>query len=383
MLGWGSTYYLPAILADTMSADLGVTPMTVFVAFGFALLVSALIGPLAGRWLDQCGGRKVMMGTSLLFSLGLASLGSSQGLVSLFAAWALIGIAMGSGLYDAAFASLVQVFGKQARASIVGISLLGGLASTIGWPLSSWIEATWGWREACWAWAALHVLVGLPLNAVLPKHKQPIPLREDSSIPAPQKHSQDLVPNPHRWAGTALALIFAISWFITTAMATHLLRLLELQGLSTAQALAIGLLIGPAQMAGRLLEFGALKHVSPWTSAKLASMTHPVGALLFMGFGAPFGTIFTVLHGTGNGILTIAKGTLPLLVFGSQGYGARQGWLMAPSRIAQAFAPFTFGLVINEWGLKALWLSAALGAVSAGLVWWLKRQQQRVKSHES
>jgi predicted MFS family arabinose efflux permease len=376
MLGWGSTFYLPAILADTMAADLGVAPVTVFVAFGLALLVSALVGPLAGRWLDHWGGRKVMMGTSLLFALGLASLGSSQGAVSLFVAWALIGVAMGSGLYDAAFAALVQVFGKQARASIVGITLLGGLASTLGWPLSTWMEAQWGWREACWAWAALHVFVGLPLNAVLPRHQHTLPHRTASSTTAPQTDSQDPRPSPHRWAGPALALVFAITWFITTAMATHLPRLMELQGLGAAQALAIGMLIGPAQVAGRLLEFGALKQISPWTSAKMASMSHPVGAVLFMGLGAPLATVFTVLHGAGNGILTIAKGTLPLLVFGSQGYGARQGWLMAPSRVAQAVAPVSFGLVIDGWGAQALWFSAALGALSTGLVWWLQRQPQ-------
>jgi predicted MFS family arabinose efflux permease len=381
MLGWGSTFYLPAILADTMAADLGVAPVTVFVAFGLALLVSALVGPLAGRWLDHWGGRNVMMGTSLLFALGLASLGSSQGAVSLFVAWALIGVAMGSGLYDAAFAALVQVFGKQARASIVGITLLGGLASTLGWPLSTWMEAQWGWREACWAWAALHVFVGLPLNAVLPRHQHTPPHRTTSSTTAPHTDSQDPSPSPHRWAGPALALVFAITWFITTAMATHLPRLMELQGLGAAQALAIGMLIGPAQVAGRLLEFGALKHISPWTSAKMASMSHPVGAVLFMGMGAPLATVFTVLHGAGNGILTIAKGTLPLLVFGSHGYGARQGWLMAPSRVAQAVAPVSFGLVIDGWGAQALWFSAALGALSAGLVWWLQRQPQALTPH--
>jgi predicted MFS family arabinose efflux permease len=377
MLGWGSTFYLPAILADTMAPDLGVTPMTVFLAFGFALLVSALVGPLAGRWLDRWGGRQVMMGTSVLFALGLASLGASQGVVSLFVAWALIGVAMGSGLYDAAFAALVQVFGKQARASIVGITLLGGLASTIGWPLSTWMEAHWGWREACWAWAALHLLVGLPLNAVLPRPPlvQPQRTLNSASVTAPENPppSPPETP-PHPWAGAALALVFAITWFITTAMATHLPRLMELQGLSTAQALAIGMLIGPAQVAGRLLEFGALNRISPFTSAKLACMGHPVGALLLMGLGAPLATAFTLLHGVGNGILTIAKGTLPLLVFGTQGYGARQGWLMAPSRVAQAVAPVSFGLVIDGWGAQALWFSAALGVLSAGLVWWLQRQ---------
>ena len=384
MLGWGSTFYLPAILADTMAPDLGVTPVTVFLAFGFALLVSALVGPLAGRWLDRWGGRQVMMGTSVLFALGLASLGASQGLVSLFVAWALIGVAMGSGLYDAAFAALVQVFGKQARASIVGITLLGGLASTIGWPLSTWMEAQWGWREACWAWAALHLLVGLPLNAVLPRHPHVQPQRtlNSASVTAPENPppSPPETP-PHPWAGAALALVFAITWFITTAMATHLPRLMELQGLSTAQALAIGMLIGPAQVAGRLLEFGALNRISPFTSAKLACMGHPVGALLLMGLGAPLATAFTLLHGVGNGILTIAKGTLPLLVFGTQGYGARQGWLMAPSRVAQAVAPVSFGLVIDGWGAQALWFSAALGALSAGLVWWLQRQPHHPTSN--
>jgi hypothetical protein len=175
-----------------------------------------------------------------------------------------------------------------------------------------------------------------------------------------------------------LATVFALAWFVSTAMAAHLPRLLQAHGLSLSLALGMAALVGPAQVAGRLLEFGLLRKAHPLLSAQVATLTHPVGALLFMGMGAPVAWLFTVLHGAGNGILTIAKGTLPLAIFGSHGYGARQGLLMAPARLAQALAPFAFGWVLDRFGGNlALWVSSLAGLTALSALWWLKRGLSR------
>ena len=158
-----------------------------------------------------------------------------------------------------------------------------------------------------------------------------------------------------------LAFVFSVTFFVSASMASHLPRLLQACGATLAAAVAAGALIGPAQVAGRLLEFGFLRRVHPLLSARLAALGHPIGALALLVAGAPAAALFALLHGGGNGILTIAKGTLPLVLFGAHGYGERQGWLMMPARVAQATAPFLFGLALDRWGASTLWLSASLG----------------------
>ena len=165
-------------------------------------------------------------------------------------------------------------------------------------------------------------------------------------------------------AGWLLAFVFGVTWFVSTAMAAHLPRLLQANGVTAATAVVLASLVGPAQVAGRLLEYGLLRNVSPLVSARVASLSHAIGVVIFLALGAPAGVVFTVLHGAGNGVMTIANGTLPLLFFGPLGYGARQGLMMMPARFAQALAPYVFGLAIEAVGAPALWLSAALGIAS-------------------
>ena len=171
--------------------------------------------------------------------------------------------------------------------------------------------------------------------------------------------------------------MFAATWFISTAMAAHLPRLLQLGGTSLASAVLVGALIGPSQVGARLLEFGLLRKVHPLVSARIAAAMHPLGAATFMVLGSPAAALFGVLHGAGNGILTIAKGTLPLVIFGPAGYGHRQGQLMAPARVAQALAPWLFGLALDRWGEAALAVSATIGALAFVVLWAMP---QRVRS---
>ena len=370
-LAWASSYYLAAILAAPMAAAVGVTVPTVFAAFSAALLVSAAIGPLAGHAIDRWGGRPVLVATNLIFAIGLAMLGLAETLVGLCAGWLVLGFGMGSGLYEAAFTTLVRLYGHDARNAITGVTLFAGFASTIGWPLSAWLEAHYGWRDACFAWAGLHLLVGLPLNLSLPR-AEPLTV----GLAKPEGPVGDERRDTTRSA-VLLAWVFAVTWFISTAMAAHLPRLMMAGGATLATAVLVGALVGPAQVAARILEFSVLRRIHPLLSARLATLMHPLGAVLLMILGTPLAVLFGLLHGAGNGILTIAKGTLPLAIFGTAGYGHRQGVLMVPARIAQALAPWLFGLCLDRWGIGALWVSSALAVTAFAALLRLRQPATR------
>uniref|UniRef100_UPI0004917599 hypothetical protein n=1 Tax=Cupriavidus sp. amp6 TaxID=388051 RepID=UPI0004917599 len=295
--------------------------------------------------------------------------------VSLFAAWLVLGVGMGAGLYEAAFATLVVLYGNRSRAAITGITLIAGFASTVGWPLTTFMEAHIGWRGACLAWAALHLTLGMALNLSMPRVAAlvaPVPNRSPST--ARQATTDEL--SSQRFASFALATVFAATWFISTAMAAHLPRLLQAGGATLATAVTVGALIGPAQVGARILEFGLLRKVHPLLSARLAAALHPAGALAFGLAGAPAAPLFGVLHGAGNGILTIAKGTLPLVIFGPGGYGHRQGVLMVPARVAQALAPWLFGICLDAFGAKSLWLSSGLGVAAIAMLMAIRQIEQ-------
>lgn len=363
-IGWASSYYIPAVLAAPMAAGFGLSPVWVFGTFSMAMVFSALIGPWAGGRIDRIGGRGVLMSSNLTFALGLTLLAVAPSPVILFTGWAVVGLGMGIGLYEAAFATLAGIYGKEARGPITGITLIAGFASTVGWPLSGLMLASWGWREACLGWALIHLLVALPLNALLPKGTETIAPPETKDIEGAE---------PPRLALWLLAFVFAATWFNSTAMAAHLPGLLQAAGASTAVAIAAGALIGPAQVAARVLEFGLLRRLHPLASARLAASAHPLAALCLVVFGAPAAYAFAVLHGAGNGILTIAKGTLPLALFGAAGYGARIGWLNAPARVLQAAAPLIFGAALARWGVSAVWLTAGVGLAATGALFVLRR----------
>ena len=366
-LAWGSTYYLPAILAEPMASELGISTGNVFAAFSLALIVTAVLGPLSGKRIDHHGGRDVLALSSVVFAVGLAMLGLANGPLMLWAGWLVIGIGMALGLYESAFSTLAGIYGRDARGAITGITLLAGFASTVCWPISGWLNAEFGWRATCLTWAGAHLLLGLPLNRLLiPVGVQPAP------SPAEQAQTND-----RSGAGLTMALlafVFAATWFTSPAMAAHLPRLLQESGLSAAAAIGIAALVGPAQVGARCLEFVLLQRFHPLISARLAAIAHPIGAAGVMLVGAPATTAFVLLHGGGNGILTIAKGTLPLAIFGPHGYGLRQGLLMVPARFAQAFSPLVFALLIDDFGTRALWLSAALGVLAYAALTFLQRR---------
>ena len=356
-LAWGSTYYLPAILAPAQARDLGCSTTWIFGAFSAALVLSACVGPLAGRFIDRHGGRGLLAATNLIFAAGLTLVALADGFTGLVAGWLVIGLGMGMGLYEGAFAALTALYGRAARGPITGTTLLAGFASTICWPLSAVMEAHVGWRMTCLVWAVAHLLLGWPLN------RFGIPRLEGASASV---FVSPVEPPPvvARRTLIVLAVVFAATWFTSTAMAAHLPMLLQLAGASVPTAVAAAALVGPAQVLARLIEASLLQRQHPLFSARLACAAHPVGAFALLGCGAPAAIPFALLHGAGNGILTVAKGTLPLALFGPVGYGLRQGLLMVPARIAQASAPLLFGWLIVEYGASALWCSAGIGAIA-------------------
>jgi MFS family permease len=353
-LAWASTYYLTAVFADPVSASLHLSRTWFFGTFSAALLLSGLLGPLAGRMIDRYGGRDVLAATNLVFAAGLVLLSQAAGPASLAAGWGVIGIGMGFGLYEAAFATAAGLYGPGARNAITGITLFAGFASTVGWPTSAAFIDAFGWRGALLAWAALHILIGLPLNRLLVPRAPP---------PPPATPRVDGAPTGLPWTMIILACVFGVTWFVSTAMAAHLPRLLEAMGATPTAAIAAAALVGPAQVAARLIEFTLLRRASPMISARLATALHPIGAALLAAFGPVVAVPFVLLHGGGNGMLTIARGTLPLWLLGASGYGLRTGLLAAPARILQGAAPLLFGLVLDRGGpLWALLLSGSLTA---------------------
>lgn len=377
MLSWGSAFYLPAILAGAMGESLGIPPSRIFAAFSLALLMMALTGPVAGRLIDRWGGRPLLMATNLWFALGLVLLSQVQTQGQLFAVWLLLGLAMGAGLYEAAFATSVRLYGKAARGSIVGITLFGGFASTLSWPLTTWLLQSWGWREACLVWAAVQLLVLLPLHASLPR--APARASADAVIPpvglaaAP---TTPAAPLRGQWLSLVLlALTFAAIWFIGTSMMSHLPRLLMVSGATATAAVAAAALVGPAQVASRIADYAFLRRAHPLWSARIAVMAYPLAALALAVFGASGSWAYALAFGLGNGIMTVVIGTLPLAMFGAQGYGQRQGLLMVPARMTQASAPFLFGLALEQWQLGALWVLMLAASIAGTALWCLRAKQ--------
>ncbi len=341
---------MPAILADPIAKSVGVSGPWVFGAVSGALLIAAFAGPAVGRIIDRHGGRGVLMLANVALAMGLIVLATANDPVVLFAAWAILGLGMALGLYDAAFAALAALYAHNARGPITGITLYG-FASTLSWPLTTVLNNAIGWRETLLFWAAINLVIALPLNWLLP-----VPARH-SQHTRTAEHSIGWRPYKEMFL---LAFVFAAAWFVTGAVASHRPGLLVRAGATPVQAIAAAALVGPAQVAARLAEYFLLRRAHPLVSARLVALLHPVGAVIFAVIGPAAAVLFTIFYGAGNGLLTIARGTVPLAVFGPHGYGERTGLLGAPARASQALAPLLFGLLLDRMGAVVIVVSAGL-----------------------
>jgi MFS family permease len=360
ILAWGSSYYLVAVLAQPIAAQTGWTLAWIVGGLSLGFLVSGLVSPLVGRLIEARGGRPVLATSAVLLAAGLVVLGLAPNIPVYLLGWAVLGLGMGAGLYDPAFATLGRLFGDSARAGIGQVTLLGGFASTVCWPLSAYLVAHVGWRGTCFAYAAIH------LGIVLPLYLLGVPREARNTAPALAVAGNTAAPLPQaRFAFLLLATTLTLAQVIMTVIAVHLLTLLVAQGVAMAVAVGIGALLGPSQVGARLLDMTMAGRRHPvWTL--VASTVLVALGLGLLAIGPSIASAAIVLYGAGSGIRSIARGTVPLALFGKTGYAAVMGRLAMPAFIGQAAAPALGGVLIERLGASAtliLLFAAALATI--------------------
>ncbi len=348
ILGWGTSFYFPAVLAAPIVQDTGWPLGWVVGGVSVGLLVGGLVSPRVGDIIARIGGRPVLAASSVLFAAGLALIGLAPWLGLYLLGWVVVGLAMGAGLYDAAFAALGQVYGREARGPITNLTLFGGFASTVCWPLSAFLEQAFGWRETCLIYAALHLLAALPLQLMLPA--RPVeewrrPAANPGDVPA------RAVPN-EKLIFVLIAAVLTIAAGVGSIIVVHLLTFLQARGVDYGAAVTIGTLFGPAQVGARVVERLFGRHYHPiWTMTATCVLMAVGLALLGSNLAVP--ALAVVLYGAGYGISWVARGTLPLALFGPQRYPRLMGRLAFPSLIVQALAPAAGAWLIERAGVDA------------------------------
>ena len=332
ILAWGSSYYLPAVLAAPIARETGWPLAWVIGGLSLGLLVAGIISPLVGRRIHAQGGRMVLAASAVLLAVGLSALSLAPSLPVYLGGWIVIGLGMGCGLYDATFSTLGQLYGERARRAITALTLFGGLASTACWPFSAFLVSQLGWRGACASYAIIHLAIVLPLYLVSLRGERRV---ETSAAPSPSTSAN----------GTAVTLPFVflaaaitLSATISTILSVHLLTILQARDIALAAAVALGALVGPAQVSARFIEMLIARWHHPiWTM--LASATFMAIGIATLWAGLPILSLALVFYGAGIGIESIARATLPLVLFDPAHYARIMGKLAFPSLIAQAAAP--------------------------------------------
>ena len=339
IISWGTLFYTIAVLGTAMREATGVGEFALYGSYSVGLIVSGLVAPAIGRNIDARGGRAVLSIGSIVAALACVALATVQGPISLLAAWLVAGVAMACTLYDPAFAALHRIAGTSYRRSVTLLTLLGGFASTAFWPLSQWLLDAYGMRTAFMVYAALHLCICLPLHLGF--------LRKDEVRAVLPRDTTPPVQRPGR-AYMWLAGALAFASFAASALSAHMIGLLTSAGLTAREAVLIGALIGPAQVAGRLMEFAVARRVSPITTGAIAFATLAMSLGLFAMLDGRFAlaVLFVVLYGWSNGVMTIVRGTVPAELFGSLNYGALLGRLAQPQFIARAIAPAALAVLL-------------------------------------
>jgi len=375
ILAWGTSFYFPAVFAGPIVRETGWSLGWVVGGTSIGLLVAGLISPQVGRVIDRHGGRPVLLASSLFYAAGLVGVGLAPTLPVYLAAWAVIGLGMGTGLYDAVFAALGRIYGSGARGPITNLTLFGGFASTVCWPLSAFMIDHTGWRTACLIYAALHLAVSLPLQMSVVR-RTPVPAAnvaaDDGGQPRPE-------PQPIRHETlifALLALVLSLAAGVGSIVVVHLLIFLQARGVDFAVAVSLGTLFGPAQVGARVVErlFGSRYHPI-WTMIGSCALMAVGLVLLFASF--PALVLIIVLYGAGYGVSWIGRGTLPLALFGPARFPRLMGRLAFPSLIVQALAPSAGALLIEAHGIHAtigvLTAFALINVVLIAVLWGLCR----------
>src|SRR5215216_4052288 len=373
ILAWGALFYPPVLTVPLIVADRGWSIGFSMGGFSLGLLVAGLVSPRVGAAIDRHGGHVVMPIGSLIGAIGLVALVHAEHPLAYLAVWAVLGAAMAASLYDPAFATLGRIFGAGARPAITALTLAGGFASTVSWPTTYALIGALGWRGTYLVYAALLALVAAPLHAfALPRSRAEPDLPHHTSTGPPV----GVLP-AKGLAFVLVATAFAAYAFVPSGLAAHLLAMFQRFGLEPGIVIAIGALFGPSQVAARLIEFLFARNVHPLIIARFAVAVLVLAFVLLaaLGLSSWVAALFAVMFGAANGLITIARGTVPLALFGASGYGRLIGRIAGPFLIIQAVAPLVLAFVSERQSdAAALTVSAGFAVVALVCLALIRRQ---------
>lgn len=361
IIAWGTLFYPPVLTLPAIAAERGWSLTFTMGGFSFGLMVAGLLAPFVGSSIDRHGGHAVLPAGALIGATGLLALVNIQHPVAYIAIWAVLGAAIAASLYDPAFATLGRIFGAGARRPITLLTFFGGFASTVCWPVTYFLMQHAGWRGAYTVYALVLAFFCAPLLAVtLPREKAIAGRLLDGSKVPKTKHIKA--------AGFAFFVViasFAAYAFVPSALSAHMLSIFERLGLDKGTALIMGSLFGPAQVSARLCEFFFARNMHPLNIARfaVALLIFAFVLLALLGVSTPVAFAFAIMFGVTNGLITLARGSVPLALFGSQGYGRTIGRIAGPSLILQALAPLIIAFAIERFSDVA-----GLGLVAAAVL---------------
>ena len=383
IVGWGTTFYIPAVLAGRIVDDTGWSLTAFVAAFSWCMLVSGLVSKRIGALLDRLGARRVMSWGSVALAAGLLLVALARSEVLLFIGWTVIGLGMRSALYDAAFTALAHLAGQRARRSISVVTLWGGLASTVFWPVGHLLGEAVGWRWTLVIYALLNLVCCLPIHRRLPVHAPADetagtlasePSRSTGPASVIAQEQGRLHGRARERAVVVLSVIFAGHALVWSAMSAHMIELLTGLGLAAGIAVTLSTVIGVAQVGSRLLEMVAQSRLAP-LSVGVAAMAMLVGALTIFWTASPSALLIgsaCVIYGAANGLVTIVRGALPLAVFGNQAYGETLGRIAAPGLVCSALAPVLFAWLLERIGTHpAFGVLVGIACASFGGMAWI------------
>jgi hypothetical protein len=380
IIAWGTLFYGMTMLGTRIQLETGWSSSFVYGGFAFAMLVSGLAARKVGASIDVMGGRNVMAAGSLVGAAGYVMLANAYHPAVYFIGWLLIGLGMSASLYDPAFATLARFAGHQSRRAISTLTLAGGLASTVFWPVGLWLLGFMDWRSVALIYAALNGIVcaGLHRFGLPPDSQRAAPVSPASNDN--QEQATQAPADLRRTILVCLTLSTMLHGLITNAMSVHLIAALDGMGLTETQAVAAGALIGPSQTLARLVELllGGRYPVIMVGLISTGLMPLAFGVLFGGAFGLTAVTVFAVLYGASNGLLTIARGIIPLTLLGREGYGKTLGKIAGPTLVAKSSSPLLFAVCATAFGTTAtLSIMAMLSVLSFAAMLWLALKLRR------
>jgi MFS family permease len=381
LITWGSVFYTFALLAHPIELALGLSRAESSFAFSLALLCEGLMAFWVGRWIDAGHERWVMTGGSIIVGLGLLAHSQIHSLLEFYLVWAWLGLGLSATLYTPAFAVVTRRFPNDFRRGIIMLTFLGGLASTVFIPLSSWLIDTWGWRQALVVLGLLQLLVCAPLHALLLRGAHRARHRSAAQTGATPVSVRVFLKQSPFWL---LSLFMILMMMVTSALPVHLVNLLRESGLPPAWVLAIPASIGVIQVVGRWLLFMFERHLDVHAANRWIPVLIPLGlcALVFGGVTALPALWFVLLFGLGNGLNTIVKGTAFAQYVSRDHVGQLNGLLGVPIALARAAAPWALGLLWNPDGGYAVGLRWVLlcSLLSVVALWLAQARALRLKA---